>query len=189
MASITIKLNSKGIRDAIEAVNKRRAMITEDGLTHLRQAIAERIKTYATTVATGAILDDTFMEYGKGATRGSASPILATDINITYHEGSDNVTFVVSTGEDMVWLEFGAGVHYNGAVGSKPNPLAGNISEVSGIGQYGKGRGASDSWIFSKNGVRYRTHGTPAVMPLFHAIQDVENDFIAIARGVLHAQP
>ena len=188
MASISIKLNSKGIKDAIEAIEQRRALLTEDSLTHLRQAIAERITNYATAVATGAILDDTYMEYEKGGAH-SASPILASDINITQHEGPDSVTFVVSTGKDMVWLEFGAGVHYNGAVGSKPNPLAGNISEVSGIGQYGKGRGASDSWIFSKNGVRYRTHGTPAVMPLFHAIQDVENDFIVIARGVLHAQP
>lgn len=187
MASITIKLNSKGIRDAIKEIEKRRALLTDDSLTRLRQAIAERIRNYATAVATGAILDDTYMVYEKGGVH-SASPILANDINITYHEGPDNVTFVVSTGKDMVWLEFGAGIHYNGAAGTYPNKLHGNVGALA-IGTYGSLHGANESWFFSKDGVRYRTHGTPAVMPLLHAVEDLEPDFVAMARSILYAQP
>lgn len=190
MANISIGLNTKDLKALGKRISNYQRSVTDDQLQYLREAIGERIKNLAYQTATGSILEGTFIQFNRG--RGvSTSPQYANNVDITVQDGGNNVTFVISHGEDMVWLEFGAGVHYNGAVGGKPNPLAANVPGLVGIGQYGKGKGKQDQWIYRENGVAYRTYGTPASMPLYHAIQDVMGDIETIARGVLfaNAQP
>lgn len=93
-----------------------------------------------------------------------------------------NVTVVVANGEDAVWIEFGAGVHYNGSVGSSPNPYGAKLGFI--IGGYGKGNGRKETWGFYEDGELKITHGTPAKMPMANAVTALCNEFPRIAKEV-----
>jgi hypothetical protein len=80
-------------------------------------------------------------------------------------------------------MEFGAGVYYNGAVGSSPNPLGTGLGFT--IGSYGKGNGRKEVWGYrGEDGEIHLTHGAPASMPLYKAVQSVSRDIARIAREV-----
>lgn len=70
-------------------------------------------------------------------------------------------------GEQAVFVEFGAGVYYNGSPGTSPHPYGVELGFT--IGDYGLGLGKNDTWEYVKNGKYHITHGTPAAMPLYHA--------------------
>lgn len=105
------------------------------------------------------------------------------DVVVSVDDGGENVTIVTAKGASAVFQEFGAGVYYNGPVGSSPNPLG--PQNLFYIGTYGQGKGARKVWGFyypkgSKNLVL--THGTPASMPMYHAEQDIIRRIADIAR-------
>jgi hypothetical protein len=98
-------------------------------------------------------------------------------------EDNGNMTLVIANGTDAVFMEFGAGVYYNGAVGSSPNPLGAALGFT--IGSYGFGQGKKEVWGYmGEDGRLHLTHGTPASMPLYRALQSVVNDIEQIAREV-----
>ena len=100
-----------------------------------------------------------------------------------YVISSQDLTVVFADGEDAVFMEFGAGVYYNGAAGSSPNPLGANLGFT--IGSYGKGNGAKETWgYYGEDGELHLTHGTPASMPLYRALQSVRQDIVQIAKEV-----
>lgn len=72
---------------------------------------------------------------------------------------------ITAQGRAVFFIEFGAGVHYNGDGGAYPEERP---QGIVGIGQYGKGLGKNDSWRYkASNGVVVKTHGNPAAMPMF----------------------
>ena len=186
MSKMTIRLNSHDIKALIREVEDLRKQVTS-GCERLRELLAESISTEAEAGFNGVILDDTFRTIeGKGNSKSisNVNPIMSDGISVSYRAEGDNVTVVFTQNEDAIWIEFGAGVHHNGAKGSRPNPLAGNVPEVVGIGEYGHGKGSRDSWVFVEDGTRYQTHGTPASMPMYHALQNTLADFPSIVRSV-----
>ena len=93
------------------------------------------------------------------------------------------VSVVVANGEDAVWCEFGAGVYYNGSVGSSPNPYGKDLGFT--IGSYGKGYGKGKAWgYYDENGELVITRGTPASMPMYNAAKEITRKAIEIAREV-----
>jgi len=95
-----------------------------------------------------------------------------------YDEGNDANDVLVFTrskgakasveaeGEAVAFIEFGAGVHYNGA---EPYPEP-RPSGIVNIGDYGYKQGRKDKWYYTTpDGVKHETHGTPASMPMYHA--------------------
>lgn len=137
----------------------------------LRQRVAERIRQKAQEGFNGAVVDDLTAESG-GARMAEVSVVT---------EDSDDVTLVIAQGTDAVWVEFGAGVYHNGAVGSSPNPYGSTLGFT--IGSFGD-NGRKKTWGFYENGDLKITHGTPATMPMFHAVQDVLADIGDIAKEV-----
>lgn len=137
----------------------------------LRQRVAEKIREKAQEGFNGAIVDDLTAESG-GAR--------LAEVNVVT-EDSDDVTLVIAQGTDAVWVEFGAGVHHNGAVGSSPNPYGAELGfTIGGFGENGK----KQTWGFYENGDLKITHGTPATMPMFNAVQVVISDIDAIVKEV-----
>ena len=137
----------------------------------LRERIAYFIAKDASAVFNTAVADDLI---GEGAVIGSVDVVV---------EDNGNMTLVIANGEDAVFMEFGAGVYYNGGVGSSPNPLGAALGYT--IGSYGKGNGAKAVWGFKgEDGALHLTHGVPASMPLYRALQGVVNDIEQIAREV-----
>lgn len=87
-------------------------------------------------------------------------------------------------GKHIMFLEYGAGIHYNGSVGQSPNPNGNKLGYT--IGSYGKGHGAEDSWVYyseEKGGFR-TSQGTKAVMPMYNASTDIREQFVSVAKKV-----
>lgn len=85
-------------------------------------------------------------------------------------------------GKDVMFVEFGAGVHFNGPAGQSPNPLGVKLGYT--IGSYGRGNGANDSWTYKRNGEEITSYGTKATMPLYNADMEIRQKFAEIARRV-----
>ena len=104
-------------------------------------------------------------------------------------ETTNNGYVIVAKGKAVAFIEFGAGVYYNG---SEPYPGP-RPDGIVGIGEYGKGRGKQKSWYYNgapgsngevqPNGAM-KTHGNPAAMPMWYASEEMRSQIETIARRV-----
>lgn len=136
----------------------------------LREKVAERLADEAKNGFSGAVVDD--------LTRGGQR-FAQVDVSV---DNRGSVTVVVASGEDAVWVEFGAGVYHNGSPGSSPHPYGAELGMT--IGGFGKGNGKKEVWGFYEDGELKLTRGTPARMPMALAVTTVCNDIQAIAKEV-----
>lgn len=138
----------------------------------LRERIAYFIAKDASAVFNTAVAEDDMRE-----------GVITGNVEVSVEPQGDNTTVIIASGKDAVFMEFGAGVYYNGAVGSSPNPLGTALGFT--IGSYGKGNGRKEVWAYDGgDGQIHLTHGTPASMPLYKAVQSVSRDIVQIAREV-----
>ena len=138
----------------------------------LRERIAYFIAKDASAVFNTAVAEDDMRE-----------GVITGNVEVSVGPQGDNATVIIANGKDAVFMEFGAGVYYNGAVGSSPNPLGTGLGFT--IGSYGKGNGRKEVWAYDGgDGQIHLTHGTPASMPLYKAVQSVSRDIVRIAREV-----
>lgn len=98
--------------------------------------------------------------------------------------GSSATATLVLNGKDVAFIEFGAGVHYNGPVGGSPNPFGQQLGMT--IGSYGKGKGAQDSWVYYDDDLHrfHKTHGTKAAQPMAYADEEIRKRFLSVAKEV-----
>lgn len=162
-------LSGREIGKAIRELEQYKQSII-DKTNLLREKIAERLAELSRDGFAGAIVDDLL----KGGQRTAQ-----VDVSI---DQQDNLTLVIARGEDAVWVEFGAGVHYNGAAGTSPHPKGSELGFT--IGGYGKGMGKKDVWGFYEDGELRLTHGAPATMPMYNAAKTVCDEISGIAREV-----
>ena len=145
----------------------------------LRERIAELISNQAQAVFNSSVADNGFKVI-------NGNPVDDTrfgEVTVTVQPEGDNTTVIIANGKDAVFMEFGAGVYYNGSVGSSPNPLGTELGFT--IGSYGKGNGRKEVWgYYGDDGEIHLTHGAPASMPLYKAVQSVSRDIARIAREV-----
>lgn len=105
-----------------------------------------------------------------------------------YDEGNDvqvstliygNTAVIKAQGEDVCFIEFGAGVRYGyGYPGERPEG-------VVGIGEYGKGKGKNPKgWWYSKNGSSHHTYGNPPAMVMYNTSTELAEQITEIAREV-----
>ena len=138
----------------------------------LRERIAYFIAKDASAVFNTAVAEDDMRE-----------GVITGNVEVSVEPQGDNTTVIIASGKDAVFMEFGAGVYYNGSVGSSPNPLGTALGFT--IGSYGKGNGAKEVWgYYGDDGEIHLTHGAPASMPLYKAVQSVSRDIARIAREV-----
>lgn len=166
---ISIPLDSNGIGNAIREIEEYKQEIKRK-TDQLQKRVAERIAETASEGFGSAVVDDLL----RGGTRTAS-----VNVNV---DTRGNVSVVVANGEDAVWVEFGAGVYYNGQAGSSPHPKGGELG--MSIGGYGKGYGARNVWGFYEDGELKLTHGTPAAMPMYNAAKTVCAEIVKIAREV-----
>lgn len=166
---ISFGLSTKEIDRALrELADYKQEIIQKTEL--LRDKVAERLAEEAKTGFSGAVVDDLV----KGGQK-----FAQVDVSVN-NRGS--VTVVVASGEDAVWVEFGAGVYHNGSPGSSPHPHGAELGMT--IGGFGKGNGKKEVWGFYENGELKLSRGTPARMPMALAITTVCNDIQSIAKEV-----
>lgn len=166
---IRVALTTQSINKALRELERyKRDFLRKVEL--LRQRVAEELAKEAESGFNGAIVDDLV----KGTPR-------VAKVNVTVDDRG-TVTAVIADGEDAVWVEFGAGVYYNGSPGSSPHPHGAELGFT--IGSYGKGYGKKKVWGFYEDGELKLTHGTPAKMPMARAVIMVCQDMEKIAREV-----
>lgn len=135
-----------------------------------QEKVTERLADEAKSGFSGAVVDDLVRGGQKFA---------QVDVSV---DNRGTVTVVVASGEDAVWVEFGAGVYHNGSPGSSPHPYGAELGMT--IGGFGKGNGKKETWGFYEDGELKLTHGTPARMPMALAVTAVCNDIQSIAKEV-----
>ena len=169
--TITIDIfNPASIDAAVREIREYSAWVQRK-TDELRQRVAYFIAKDASAVFNSAVADDLI---GEGAVIGSVDVVV---------KDNGNITLVIANGDDAVFMEFGAGVYYNGSVGSSPNPLGAGLGYT--IGSYGKGNGKKQVWGFKgADGKVHLTHGVPASMPLYKAVKSVADDLERIAKEV-----
>lgn len=169
--TISVELSEEGIEKAIRELSQyKQKVLDKENL--LRQKVADFLASESQIGFNGAIVDD-LTDMSGGTRYGNV------DVSI---DNRGNVTVVVASGEDAVWIEFGAGVHYNGVVGNSPNPYGAELGFT--IGGYGKGNGRKEKWGFYENGELKITRGTPATMPMARAVTALLTEFPRIAKEV-----
>ena len=166
---ISFSLNSKSINETIKELEKYRQEFLKK-VDIYRRRIADEIATNASLRFGNSTMEHTI-------TGGTRKP----NVNVSVDERGQ-ISVVVADGEDAVFCEFGAGVYYNGSVGSSPNPYGNGLGLT--IGSYGKGYGKAKAWGYYDNGQLVITRGTPASMPMYNAVQDITKKAIEIAREV-----
>lgn len=102
--------------------------------------------------------------------------------SVSVTANGDGIGVVVASGEDAIWVEFGAGVFHNGPVGKSPHPVGAELGMT--IGGYGQGRGEHKVWAYEEGGYIRWTHGTPAQMPMYRAAQELAPKVLRIAKEV-----
>lgn len=175
MPKITIDLLSPGSLDAaIRQIDDYKRSL-KSKCESLAERVAERIAWRASEGFSTAIADDIFSPAGDRPT-GNVSVSVSS-------EGA--LCVVIAEGEDAAFIEFGAGVSYNGPVGSSPNPLVAQEGLPFTIGSHSYVEPTSKTrWWFTKDGQHYGTHGTPAAMPMYRGVQDAINVIADLAREV-----
>lgn len=81
-------------------------------------------------------------------------------------------------GEEVVFIEFGAGVYHNESVN---NPLSEAVQFETDIGSYGKGQGLQPYWFVAHNLI---SRGTPMYMPIYRAIIAIKPEIPTLVRQV-----
>lgn len=174
MGKTVVRINSltpEDIDNAIKEVKKYEKDFKKK-CDELCKRIAERLSDEITRGFTGAIVDD--------LTEKSGGARLA-NVKVIEPVKREGKYIVTAKGKDAVWVEFGAGVHYNGSVGSSPNPYGLSLNFT--IGGFGT-QGTREVWGFYENGELKITKGTPASMPMYKAVQIVIKEIDQIAKEV-----
>lgn len=90
---------------------------------------------------------------------------------------------LILQGKEVLFIEFGAGVYYNGAAGATPHPKGQEFGFT--IGSYGSGNGQKKVWgYYNESGDLVLTRGVEATMPMYKAEQEIVDKYIAIAKKV-----
>lgn len=167
---ISFTLDPGSINKAIHEVQQYKADITRKTKL-LRDRVSTLIAWRASQGFSSALAGDII--------RGGEKQYGSVDVQV---DERGDITVILAVGEDAAFIEFGAGVYYNGSVGSSPHPKGAELGMT--IGSYGKGNGAKNVWGFYEDGELKLTHGTPAAMPMYNAMKEVCADIANIAKEV-----
>lgn len=168
---ISFGLSENEINRAIREINQYKQEFQRK-VEVFREKVAERLADEAQGGFRGAIVDDLLQNSG-------GARLAEVSVSV---DNQQNVSLVIASGEDAIWVEFGAGVYHNGSAGSSPHPRGAELGFT--IGSFGAGNGRKNVWGFYEGDALKMTHGTPAKMPMYHAVQTVCKEIASIAREV-----
>ena len=158
--AISVKLNTKSIGSAIKEVRAYQRWVERKSL-ELTKRLAQLGANEAKVRFAGAQYDGN------------------NDAGVSV-EAIERGYKIVAAGQSVFFIEFGAGVYYNGAEPyPEPRPAG-----VVGIGEYGQGKGKRKAWGFYDGEELVITHGTPAAMPMLHASRAMQQEVERIAKEV-----
>lgn len=97
--------------------------------------------------------------------------------------GTYSKATLIWEGKDILFIEFGAGIHYNGEPGTSPHPMGNELGYV--IGSYGEGYGKQDYWYYDDGtGAYVRSYGTEGTMPMYRSSLKIQEQIAKIAKEI-----
>ena len=177
--TIKVPFTVEGLDEAIKQIDAYKQSLNAK-CQRLAQLIAERVAWSASQGFSGSIADDIVKPPGERPT-----PNVTVSI-----DDRGTIQVVMAEGKDAVFVEFGAGVHYNGGkgmIGRSPNPLVEKNGLPFTIGSYDKGNGRKEAWGWIEDETLYVSRGTPAAMPMYHGVQEARAVILDLAREVFSA--
>lgn len=152
-----------------------------DGLTYKCELLVKRLAEEGIPVIDENMAKAAFTVDEKGIQSG-ADPQHYTQVKINTFGSYARADLIVE-GKELLFIEFGSGVYYNGAAGSSPHPKGGEFGYV--IGSYGKGHGVQKVWgYYADSGELILTHGVEATMPMYKASLEIAQNVVKIAKDV-----
>ena len=119
-----------------------------------------------------------------GATRvslGFSRAIYGDDIDVKVDvQIKKNKAIIRANGQDVCFIEFGAGIRYgNGYPSNRPEGIV-------GIGEYGKGHGNDPKgwWYTGKDGSSHHSYGNPPNAVMYNTSLELAEEISKIAREV-----
>lgn len=178
MAKKTLKadLSISSIRNLQKELEK-----YSDKLTYKCRLLAEELAKAGIPVINENMAKATFTVDEKGIQSG-ADPQYYTHIKLNTFGDYARADLIVE-GKELLFIEFGAGVYYNGAAGTSPHPKGEEFGYV--IGSYGKGHGVQKVWgYYADSGELILTHGVEATMPMYKASLEIADKVVEVAKKV-----
>ena len=169
MANKTIKmeLSHKSIQDTIKQLRQ-----YQNSLKSKNELFVRRLSELGI-----AVIDQNI-----SLSQGDSDKNHSTYIKINSFGDYSQATLVCE-GTGLLFIEFGAGIHYNTPAGSSPHPKGQEPGYT--IGSYGQGKGKNDSWTYtSETGEWVRSYGTEATMPVYKASVEIMQSIRKIAKEV-----
>lgn len=169
MANKTIKINlsQKSIQDAIKQLRQ-----YQSSLKSKNEIFVRRLSELGIPV----------IDQNISMAQGDSDKNHNTYIKINTFGDFSQATLVCE-GTDLLFIEFGAGIHYNTPAGSSPHPKGEEFGYT--IGSYGQGKGKNDSWTYeSETGEWVRSYGTESTMPVYKASVEIMQNIRKIAKEV-----
>lgn len=180
--NIEITLGDKsGFKEGSKALREYARQLEHDARL-MTEAIAMKLQIYAQNNFKRAVYDMIIPE-------GGGDPVGSTpEVKVSVKHNRE-FSVVIASGEEAIFVEFGAGVYYNGGAGSSPHPRGSDLGYT--IGSYptesarGYNQGTLSIWGFKdENGQLKLTHGTKAQMPMYNAMKTIVSEIDSIARVV-----
>lgn len=164
---IRISLSEKSIRNAINEIEVYKRQFIERNEVFVRRLAELGIPVIDQNIA---------------AAQGDSDKSHNTYIKINSF-GSYSEAKLVVEGKSILFIEFGAGIRYNGSSGTSPHPKGEEFGYT--IGSYGKGQGSKDFWFYyADTGESVMSHGTESTMPVYKASVEIIHNIRRIAREV-----
>lgn len=113
---------------------------------------------------------------------------ITTDVKayfeIKYSKHNTVEGILIAEGEELLFIEFGTGITYNGTAGSSPHPDGVKLGYT--IGDYGYKLGRlKDGWHYKdKQGEEHHTYGIKAQMPVYKANLQIIMTFMKVVKEV-----
>ena len=165
--AIKCVLNASSLRQAVSDLNR-----YADGLMNKNELFAKRLSELGIPV-----IDDHIQ-----MAQGDSDKTHYTYIKLQRFQDYSRAT-LITEGKDLLFIEFGTGVTYNGAAGASPHPKGEELGYT--IGSYGKGQGKNPYWYYiDESGVKHRSYGTQATFPMYAAWMEMKENVKRIAREV-----
>ena len=121
-------------------------------------------------------------EFAKITASPDYDPTHSTELRLSSFGAITQGTLIVE-GRQVLFIEFGAGVHYNGMVGKSPHPKGKDFGYA--IGEYGWKQGRNEWWGYrAASGEWIMTQGVQAQMPVWKAAQEMMNLVKSTAKEV-----
>lgn len=165
---ISVDLNKKGSID--EAIKQ---------LKDYRKGILDKLERLVHVLANdGVVVAKSWL----GATQGDSQRAgIGLDLD---REGNISMAVIHLSGEDALFVEFGAGFYYN----ASDTPHAAEFGY--GIGTYNPSSDNAwnpDGWYYWTGTQRVHSYGTEGTYPLYHAAENIRNSYIIKALEIFRS--